>query len=245
MTRVRLSVLAGFLVVLFAAVSFADDKPAQRTPKEALQALQILIGSWHGTGLPEGTREEKQKGLWEETIRWEWQFKDQGKEKDKDVFLKATFDKGKYLATGELRYLPEKDLYQLTATTPAKDKLVYEGQLKEKNLILDRTDEKTKEQQRLTITLLHENRYLYKYAVKAPEKPTFKPLYQVGATNTAEPFAATDHSKDCVVSGGKGTIPVTYMGKTYYVCCSGCKDAFNDDPGKYIKEFEERQKKDK
>ena len=36
-----------------------------------------------------------------------------------------------------------------------------------------------------------------------------------------------------------------YMGKTYYVCCGGCKDAFNDDPAKYVKEFEERKKKDK
>jgi hypothetical protein len=239
MTHVRLPVLTGLLVVLFTAVGFGDDKPSQHTPKEALQSLQVLIGSWRGTGLPEGTQQEKQKGLWEETIRWEWQFK------DKDVFLKATFDKGKYFATAELRYLPEKDLYQLTATTPAKDKLVYEGQLKEKNLTLERTDEKTKEEQRLTITLLHDNRYLYKYAVKAPEKPTFRPLYQVGATNSAEPFAATDHSKDCIVSGGKGTIPVTYMGKTYYVCCSGCKDAFNDDPAKYTREFLERQKKEK
>jgi len=24
---------------------------------------------------------------------------------------------------------------------------------------------------------------------------------------------------------------------TYYVCCSGCRDAFNENPEKYIKEF--------
>ncbi len=238
MTRIRLPGV-GVLLVLLAAVSFAADPPPQRTPKEALQAVQLLVGSWRGTGLPEGTREEKQKGLWEETIHWEWQFK------DKDVFLKATIEKGKYFTAAELRYLPEKDTYQLTATTPKKDKVVFEGPLKEKRLTLERTDDKTKEEQRLIITLLHDNRFLYKYEVKAAEKPTFKAIYQVGATNDAIPFASTDHSKDCVVSGGRGSIAVTYMGKTYYVCCSGCKDAFNEDPAKYVKEFEERKKKDK
>lgn len=235
MTRVRLPGV-GVVFVLLAAVCFADDKPPQRTPKEALQAVQVLVGSWRGTGLPEGTRAEKQKGLWEETIRWQWQFKDQ------DVFLKATFDKGKYFAAAELRYLPEKDAYQLTATTPAKEQVVYEGRLKDKRLTLERTDDKTKEEQRLVLTLLHDNRYLYKYEVKAAEKPTFKAIYQVGATNDALPFAESDHSKDCIVSGGRGTMPVTYLGQTYYVCCGGCKDAFNADPAKYVKEFEERNK---
>ena len=166
MTRIRLSGV-GVLLVLFAAVSFAADPP-RHTPKEGLQAVQVLVGSWRGTGLPEGTREQKQKGLWEETIHWQWQFK------DKDVCLKATIDKGKYFTAAELRYLPKTDTYQLTATTATKEKVVYEGPLKAKHLTLDRTDDKTKEVQRLVITLLHDNRYLYKYEVKPAEKPTFR-----------------------------------------------------------------------
>ena len=226
------------LVLLFAVVR-AEDKPGKRTEKEALKAVQVLIGSWHGTGLPEGTREEKQKGLWEETINWEWHFK------DKDVFLKATIDKGKYFTAAELRYLPEKDTYQLTATTPAKEKVVYEGQLKDKRLTLERTDDKTRERQRLVINLLHDNYYRTIYEVKPAQKPAFRTLYQVGTKNEAIPFAEADHSKDCIVSGGRGSIAVMYMGKTYYVCCGGCKDAFNEDPAKYVKELEERKKKEK
>jgi YHS domain-containing protein len=33
------------------------------------------------------------------------------------------------------------------------------------------------------------------------------------------------------------------QGVTYYVCCSGCRDAFNEDPEKYIKEYEAKKKK--
>jgi hypothetical protein len=91
--------------------------------------------------------------------------------------------------------------------------------------------------------LLHEDYYRYRYFVKAAEKPTFKMVYDVGVKMEGVDFTNVDHSKDCVVSGGLGKIPVTYMGKTYYVCCSGCKDAFNDNPAKYVQEFEERLKK--
>jgi YHS domain-containing protein len=228
------------VLALTTGAVFADDKPAEkRAPKEALQALQVLIGSWTGSGIPEGTREEKQKGLWEETIRWEWQFK------DKDVFLKATFEKGKHFAAAELRYLPDKDTYQLTATTPAKEKVIFEGKLKDKYLTLDRTDDKSKEDQRLTFSLLHDNYYRYKYEAKPTEKPSYKVAYQVGAKKDGVPFASTDRQFECVVSGGKGTMAVMYKGQTYYVCCGGCRDAFKDDPEKYIKEFEERKKKEK
>src|SRR5207302_1721853 len=59
------------------------DGPVQRSPKEALQAFNDLIGSWNATGEPEGTRQEKQRGFWTETLRWQWQFKGE------DVCLKV------------------------------------------------------------------------------------------------------------------------------------------------------------
>jgi YHS domain-containing protein len=35
---------------------------------------------------------------------------------------------------------------------------------------------------------------------------------------------------------------VSYNGKDYYVCCSGCRDAFKENPEKYIKEAEAKAK---
>ena len=46
-----------------------------------------------------------------------------------------------------------------------------------------------------------------------------------------------------IVSGGTGTIKVMYKGMTYFVCCTGCRDAFLDDPEKYIREAAEKKKK--
>ena len=235
----RLS-LACPLVLLLAGGLAAEDKPA-KNPKEALQAFNNLIGSWRATGEPNGTREEKQKGFWTETIKWEWQFK------GGEAWLKASFDKGKHFATAELRPLAKADTYRLTLTTLDKEVLQFEGTLDKKRLTLQRTDPKTKQVQRLVLSFLHENRYLYRYEVKGADQTSFVALYQVGATKEGVPFAGKgDDRPECIISGGLGTIPVTYKGKTYYVCCSGCRDEFNDNPEKYVKEYEAKKaKKDK
>ena len=48
-----------------------------------------------------------------------------------------------------------------------------------------------------------------------------------------------------VITGGTASISVSYMGKTYYVCCSGCAAEFRADPAFYIKEYEARKAKGK
>jgi hypothetical protein len=224
--------------LLIAAALAAEPEP--KSAKDALQPFNLFVGSWKGTGNPDGTREER-AGFWQETVAWEWLFK-----KD-DVAVVGTVEKGKHFTKFELRYSTDKKQYQLTATTPEKTTQTYTGTLstgktKEQILTLDRTDE-TKESQRLVFTLLHHNRYLYKFETKPLDVKAFTRLYQVGATKEGEPFADVPKGPECIVSGGLGKIPVTYKGQTYYVCCSGCRDAFNENPAKIIKEYLARKKK--
>jgi hypothetical protein len=219
------------------------DQPAKaNSAKEALQPFNVLVGSWKGTGTPEGTREEKSSGTWSETITWGWQFK------DNDCWLTASFEKGKYFTKGELRYTPEKDQprFTLTLTAPDKSASVFSGTLKDKVLTLERTDGNapTSDTQRLVITMLHFNRYLYRVETRpAGTNVAFTKQYQVGATKEGVPFAEVPKGPECIVSGGLGTIKVTYKGIEYWVCCTGCRDAFKDDPEKYIKEAEAKAKK--
>jgi hypothetical protein len=222
------------LLGILAQAAWTADAP-KKTPREALKPFNELIGSWRGLGTPEGTRAEKEKGLWRETILWEWQFK------GNDAWLNVSFEKGKYFTDGILRYLPDKDVFQLSLNTTDKQALTFTGPLKEHLLTLERQDEKTKQTQRLVISLLHNNRYLYHYEVKPDGKVLFNKVYMVGATKEGVPFAigTGETGPLCVVSGGPPTSPVTYKGKTYYVCCGGCREAFKAEPEKYIKEYEE------
>ena len=226
------------MVALLALVLCVPVDPPERKPttvKEALQAVSVLVGSWKGTGTPEGTRDQKQAGLWTETISWVWRFKGD------DVWLEAAFEKGKHFTSGRLSYNVEKAAYQFTTTTPDKATFTYSGTLKDKTLTLDRTD-KT-EEQRLVFSLLHHNRYLYRFEARACGAGTFAKKYQVGATKEGVPFADVAKGPECIVSGGFAATKITYKGKDYYVCCSGCRDAFKDDPEKYIKEAEAKAKK--
>ncbi|MGE3805275.1 MAG: YHS domain-containing protein, partial [Gemmataceae bacterium] len=189
---------------------------------------------WKGTGQIDGG--DLQKDFWVENVSWEWQFK-----KD-DCWISVQFNRGKYYTDGILRYLPEHDKYQLALNTVDKKKEVFEGSLTKNVLTLEREDERNQDTQKLVISMLHETRFLYHLEVKPKEKTTFKRVYRVGATRAGIKFAAGDGKPECIVSGGLGTSTVTYQGKTYYVCCSGCRDAFNENPEKFIKEFEAKQK---
>ncbi len=98
----------------------------------------------------------------------------------------------------------------------------------------------------MIFTLLHSNRYLFRYESKPSERTRYKKIYQVGVTKKDVPFAGKgDSYPECIVSGGRGTMAVSFKGKTYYVCCTGCRNEFNDNPEKYIKEYEAKQAKKK
>jgi hypothetical protein len=224
-----------FLALFLVPAAQPADPPAPRNPREALQPFNELIGSWRGLGTPEGSRDVRQKGLWQETISWEWQFK------GNDAWLTASFDKGKHFTSGELRWLPGRNQFQLTLQTTDKQTQIFTGPLQQHRLLLERHDPKTGETSRLVVSLLHDNRYLYHYEVKPASKLLYSRVYLVGATKEGVPFVASTGEVGplCVVSYGPPTSPITYKGQTYYVCCSGCREAFREDPEKFIREYNE------
>jgi hypothetical protein len=227
----RRLLVPAFLLVAVPLLGGADAVP--RSAKDALQVFNDLIGSWRGTGTPVGDREAQRKGFWTETLTWQWQFKGQ------DAWLKVAFEKSRNFTGGELRYQPEQDTFALSLQTPAKETVTFTGPFKKKVLTLER--QVNEETQRLVFTLLHDNRFLYRYEVRPAGKTVFAKQYGVGATKEGVPFAGGDGKPVCIVSGGLGTTAVQHMGKTYYVCCSGCRDEFRENPEKYIKEHEEKK----
>lgn len=215
-----------------------DDKA---NAKEALKGFQELIGGWRATGEPAtGSTAEKNKGFWKETISWSWKFK------GNDAWLTFTIDKGKYFTGGELRYVPEGEKFTLVLTTPDKKTQAFEGKLSTngRKLVAERTDDNREEDARLTISLVGDIRFQYSLETRPKERKLFTKVFQVGATREGESLAgaAKSNAPECVVSGGLGTMKVMHKGETYYVCCSGCLEAFKDDPEKYIKEFKEKKK---
>ena len=226
-------VVLGLVPVLEAG---SADEDEARSAKAALQALNDFIGDWNGSGAPEKPAPLPRE-TWRETLSWSWRFK------GNDAWLTMTVDNGKHLKSGELRFLPERGRYQFTALDSKDQKLTFEGEFKKGYLTLDRTDAATKEVQRLMMNSAGDGlRFVYRSLRKPAGGTLFVKGYQVACTKKGEALGVRAKKAECVVTGGLGTSTVTYMGQTYYVCCSGCRDAFNEDPEKYIKEYEARKK---
>jgi hypothetical protein len=235
----RLIVAALGFALLMGALSrlAADDEETPASAKEALQALNDFIGDWKGTGDVEGAKAGS-KTFWSESISWAWRFK-----KD-DAWLVMTIKKGKLFKSGELRYLTDKKKYQFTAIDLKDKKLVFEGEQKKGLLVLERTDPHKRETQQLSMNVAGDGvRFNYWLKTKPASKKVYGKGYLVACNKEGESFAGKQEGKECPVSGGLGKIAVTYKGETFYVCCTGCRDAFNENPEKYVKEFKAKQKK--
>jgi hypothetical protein len=225
------------VVLVLPTSAGADDSPADA--KAALRELNDYIGSWKATGGPDKPRPGPKDPTWSETITWSWRFK------GNDAWLTFDVKDGKHLSGGEVRYQPAKKVYLLSVTDANKQKTDFEGRLDPKGyLVFERVEKASGETQQLTMNSAADGvRFVYRYATKPKGGTVFNRQYLVGATKEGESFGATAKKNECVVTGGLGTIAVHFMGETYYVCCSGCRDAFNEDPAKYVKEFKEKKKK--
>ena len=224
-----LALLAGLVLT----ASAADTKDADAS-KKALQQVGEFVGEWKGSG---EARAGGRIALWKETLSWGWKFA------GGDPRIVLAVKDGRFVTAGELRYDPEKKLYRLTLTDASKVEQTYEGSLTKGRLVLTRKDS-AGDVHRLTVYTLADGARMVVHAeVQARGKGLFADVFKVGATREGESFAGGGGKKNvCVVTGGLGTIPVSYLGKTYYVCCSGCRDEFNDNPKKYVDEFEKAKK---
>ncbi len=213
----------------------ADTKADSAKAKKALMEVGEFIGGWNLTG---ETKTTGKLTSWKEVATWSWKFKGD------DSWINIEIKDGRFFTKGELKYLTAKKLYELTATDKDGKSHVYTGDFKKGKLALERKDEKTSDIQRLSFVTLSEGvRMAMQYETQAGGKGLFASVYKSTGNKDGESFAggATTKKPECIVTGGAATISVSYMGKTYYVCCSGCKDEFNDSPKKYVDAFEKKK----
>ena len=228
------------LAMLWTPVRAAEKGDDAKTTKEALQALQDFIGEWNGSGGPDKVRPSPRDPIWKESLEWTWNFK------GASPTLKINFKTGKNYKIGEMSYLPSKMLYQLTLTTKDGAKQVFTGPLDtdKDQLTLKRVDPDTKQTQQITMNTAAEGvRFIFRMAHKDDGSTLLKKDFLVQATRVGESLGATESKNICVVSGGLGKIQVSYLGETYWVCCSGCADAFKENPAKYVAEFKAKKNK--
>ena len=96
---------------------------------------------------------------------------------------------------------------------------------------------------RLTLRRLSDIRIVL--LIEARDRSRFRRVTEIGYTRAGERLAvAGGGGRVCIVTGGRGTMEVQHDGKTYYVCCTGCAQAFAANPEKIIAQAKERMADD-
>ena len=230
----------GVVAAAAVAVRAADDKgkaaPGRRADQEALKAYAPLVGSWRGVGQVQRGRV---RGAWTESADWAWKLTRDS------AGLEITVKKGKYLKAGVLRPGRAPGTFVFEATLADGTSRTFAGAASgdTKRLVLTADDKgPAVGVRRVSITPLHDTRLLVLLEAEDPGRQSFSRLGEVGYTREGVAFASGESYPLCVVTEGRGTIRVRYKGKTYWVCCTGCRDLFNDDPESVLAEAAAREK---
>ncbi|RMG36716.1 MAG: hypothetical protein D6725_10110, partial [Planctomycetota bacterium] len=234
-----------------------DVASARRLPTPLLR-WQFLVGQWRGVGQP---RRGSTRGAWRETLHWRWDFTTNAPRlvatpRESKLFqsLSVSWNEADArivfsvaLASGERGRFPVKagvtDFSAEAAAEPRRSADVPNGiaagapsgnNPRARSEWVLRLDLRKRNEDRFVVTLYR------RHAASRSWSRVAEVAYQRIGTR----LAAFDTSGPvCVVTGGRGTIAVTHAGKTYYVCCSGCREAFEADPEGILREYFENRKR--
>jgi hypothetical protein len=244
--------LAVLALLLPLSPTAADDKPAAESAslgakpaasitaqKEQLAKMQPLVGEWRGVGQPQRA---STKDSWIAEAQWAWAFD------DGNAALVGSLPKGRYFKSLKLAPAKEKGEYELTAALAEEEgELTYVGKIDDTDrLVLSAIEPREGLPARISIRFVAEgNRLLVLLEKKGTASDQLVRLAEVGYTRQGSGFGKNASQRECVVTGGFGSIEVSYEGKTYYVCCTGCRDYFNDNPEEVLADFKARKEAEK
>jgi len=219
------------------------------TVLQELKPLQVLIGEWSGK-----TQKIISGAVSIEEPAWRRDFTT-NVEQPALVFISES---SPYFKTGRLTYLIDTAEYQLTVTDRYGTERVYQGTFSEpvrdvvgddKNLqrtyklqLVQVSPEEGNKWRQVVFNQQENNRYLLEIYDQRGGGMIRYDTVENQRLGTSFALNPDDYrGKECVISGGLGTMTVSHNGQSYYVCCSGCRDAFNDDPKTWIARYAKKK----
>jgi len=232
----------------------AGRLPTTEETVARLQPFQIFLGRWRWVT-------QKKFGDFPKTgedLQWVWDFRTE----PKLPAIRAKSDEHPYLREIRLTVDPAgEDQYQAwvsesqgggqrrLAGTWEEDHSPAErpdGKILQRSfkLKLQQVEPVEGDQWQLTLSLLDNDQFLAELRRRMPGGETWQQLDTVRQQREGTSFAVAESDNPgpkCVVSGGLGSMSVSYEGKTYPVCCSGCAAAFNEEPLRWLSKLKDAQ----
>lgn len=193
--------------------------------------LQDLIGEWKGVGQ---VKRGSPRGAWIEKSSAYWDHKENNKQ------LVIEFADSKHLKSLQINSaITHKENLEVEASFSDDTKCTFSGKMDEKQAwVLENQSNKDHQVQRMTLRIVAAGkRLVVLLETKSKTSDRLAWLAEIGYTKKGSNFGKGAGQPVCIVTGGLGTTKVMYAGKTYYVCCKGCLDYFNDDPKGVVEEY--------
>jgi len=227
-------------MVLVALSLFAEEKKSDQieADKKALAPIAGYVGAWKGSG---NNRGDGKKDSWGEEAESAFVFKD-GR-----AAILLTFKDSKFYKEARIEPTEKPGTFKFTGT-PADGKKAdeFSGLIdKEGELILNNAAPADGRPARISIGLLAKGKRLVITYQKKGGGERYTPVAEVGLTLQGSGFGKQTDARECIITGGTGTISVSFKGATYYVCCGGCKQAFDEAPEKEIAAYKKRKEEEK
>lgn len=216
------------MLFVFCAALLTDAPQDTARLREALKPLNGLVGTWKGTAQPQDREAKRKRQFWKEESTWVWVLTQQ------KTGLAWEVKGSKLLTRAFISWLPVEKKLTAQVELQGGPTVPLLGTVGPNQFTAEGTAPNG-DHWRLTVRVANENRYTYTLDRRASGSEAFVPIVETGNTRSGVQFAAGATGPECIVTGGKATITVTYRGQTYYVCCSGCKEAFEADPESFIK----------
>jgi len=230
---------------------------AEQSPKtdrldnvlNALHPLHALVGEWKGIT-------SKDYGGFQavDRVLWNWDFRTDRTQ----PALVMTSDASPYARKGRLTYLVSEATLEFQVEDPHGDVRTYRGTLsanpqspRDANGQVQRSyqlpltqiaDSGGEARQQIVFNQQTSDQYRMELR-RESEDGSFRPFDSVETRRVGTSLAINEEGQQihtCIVSQGRGTIPVSYQGQSYWVCSTGCQTAFEDAPAWWIARFQKR-----
>ena len=198
------------------------------------------MGEWRGVGQP---KRGSNQGPWAESCRWAWHFFQEL------VELVAQLSDDKYFSRLRLQTGPSEGQFVPLATpkdaSPSPNVNASErftGRLASGVLEVVADSAQSDRPARISQRLAAGSDRMLVLLERRVAEDDFVLLAEVGSTRQGSSFAQKGAAgRECIVTGGLGTIAVQHRGKKYFVCCSGCRDYFLDHADDVLAEYRKRR----
>lgn len=204
---------------------------AQPSEPATLESLNWMVGEWNGVAQP---KRGSAAGAWRESAAVQFVF---GDDPAKPSGLELAYDGSELFETVTIRR--RNGELEAVVAHVANAKLAADGDEAESVLPLaSSTDDEwvfAADDSPVRLTVRRRSDIRAVVLVESRRGSRYRRVVEVGYTRDGERLAASDQTgPQCVVTGGRGTISVSHEGQTYYVCCSGCEQAFYANPGRIL-----------